>query len=173
MSCDVYGVLHEGMRARSRRRLHCPMCRVGSAISKTIDSLRWQHGCDDLSETMRLARSERNLVSSTALEASRVQAPRAFYGACQELIDRAGPISPSYRCLSTPGAQRGSSKTTSRTPWPVYTTQFRAHTMARVRDTVCFRAMAVLPEGDSVNLYEREADQRALNGRIETSRLQL
>ena len=59
------------------RVLHCPMCRVGSAISATTDTLRQRHGEDVVSEAMRLALSERDLDSAAALEASRTQEPRA------------------------------------------------------------------------------------------------
>jgi len=67
--------------------LLCPMCRVGSAISGTSDRLQRQHGSDVVSEAMQLARADRDLVSSTpvsstALEASLTQGPRDFCMRC-------------------------------------------------------------------------------------------
>ena len=86
--------------------LHCPMCRVGSAISGTSDRLQRQHGSDVVSEAMQLARSDRDLVSSTALEARSVQLrwkpvsrkDPATSANCHELIGQAASISPSCGC---------------------------------------------------------------------------
>lgn len=49
--------------------LHCRTCRRWLTISATSNSLR-QHGDDVVSEAMRSARLERDLVRTTAPEAS-------------------------------------------------------------------------------------------------------
>ena len=57
-------------------------------------------------------------------------------------------------------------------PWLMGTTPFRARIKAHGSGHG-FRALAVLPENVSVNLYESEAGQRALDERISTIRQQL
>ena len=140
------------------------MCRVGSVISETNDGLRRQFGGDVVSEAMRLATSDRDLVSSTALEASRIQGPRNFCEACHELIGRAASTSLSCGCHFHTRCAVG------------LVEDHLPNAMANGHDTIpCphyghgsghgFRALAVLPESDSVNLYESEAGQRALDER--------
>jgi len=78
--------------------LHCPMCRAGSAISGTSASLQRQHGGDVVSEAMRLARSERDQISATALEASRVHGTRDVCAVCHDTLGRAASVSLSCGC---------------------------------------------------------------------------
>ena len=121
---------------------------------------------------MQLARADRDLVSSTALEASLTQGPRDFCEACQELVGQAASISPCCGCHFHTRCAIGIMEDNL------------PNAMAYGHDTVPahygrtsghgFRAIEVLTEGDSsASPYESNAGQRALNARINTIRQQL
>ena len=149
------------------RVLHCPMCRVGSAIFAMTDALRQQHGDDIVSEAMLVAQSERDLVSATALEASQTQEPRHFCDVCQGLIGRGASTSAPCGCHFHTRCAIG------------LVEDHLPNALASGHDIIScpyqdqrlghrFRASTVLPESGNVDVYDSEADRRSLTARIET-----
>ena len=154
------------------RVLHCPMCRVGSAIFAMTDALRQQHGDDIVSEAMLVAQSERDLVSATALEASQTQEPRHFCEVCQGLIGRGASTSAPCGCHFHTRCAIG------------LVEDHLPNALASGHDIIScpyqdqrlghrFRASTVLPESGHVDVYDSEADRRSLTARIETIRTML
>ena len=118
------------------------------------------------------ARTDRDHVSSTALDASLAQGPRDFCEACQETIGRAASISPSCGChfharcaigIVEDNLPNAMAYGHDAMPCPHYG-QTSGHG---------FRATEVLTVCGSASLCENEAGQRAINARINTIRHQL